>query len=169
MLFFLFSITMIAALRSFTLPRHLKNVAPPLHTFLRKNVSFQYSPLLPCNIVEKRQKQLFFDGCSQPCSWKGPAGDAALTIGMMCRPEKEDRAGSTNAFNALCWPVHSLIGDLKLTYCLVCSFKCTLDYALHKIIFFIKMNITCCSAARKVCILFSVCRYKNFYFCNTPS
>ena len=30
--------------------------------------------------VEKRQKQLFFDGCSQPCSMKGPAGDAALTI-----------------------------------------------------------------------------------------
>ena len=30
--------------------------------------------------MEKRQKQLFFDGCSEACTMKEPAGDAALTI-----------------------------------------------------------------------------------------
>ena len=80
-------------MRSFTPSRHLKNLAPPIPTLRRKISVFRYSP---ATLRGEASKAAVFDGCSQPCSIRRPAGDAALTTKMKCRPEKEGRAGSLN-------------------------------------------------------------------------
>ena len=82
-IWYLVSVAVISAsLRSFsfTVTAFKKCSSSSIYSTSQKKV-YWYSPMLLCLYwVEKRQKQLFFDGCSQPCSMKGPAGDAALTI-----------------------------------------------------------------------------------------